>query len=129
MSLDDIQLPGWSVANLYFDNLIASTEPRGKMKSSADSPLVRFLGNNQKQILFLVQVENCVFLPDQQLGFLTKILEACKMNLADVAIVNIAGSAIRIDQIKAQLQPLIIIVFGSGIELLGSNHPMFQIQA
>jgi hypothetical protein len=128
MSLDDIQLPGWSVASLYFENLIGSNVPIGKISSAEESSTVRFLGNNQKQILFLVQVENCVFLPDQQLGFLTKILEACKINLADVAIVNLAGSVTTLDQIKAQLNPVIIIGFGPGSDLLGFNLPMFQIQ-
>ena len=48
----------------------------------------KFLGNNQKNILIVVSYAAVPHLPDEELGFLTKMLEACKLSLGDVAIVN-----------------------------------------
>ena len=51
-------------------------------------------------------------MPDNQLAFLTKILEACRMNLADVAIVNNAAAPVTITALRQQLQPKIVLLFG-----------------
>jgi hypothetical protein len=53
-----------------------------------------------------------VFVPESDLQFLTKMLSACKLNLADVAIVNHATSEVAIDQLKEQLRPLHVLLFG-----------------
>jgi hypothetical protein len=50
----------------------------------------KFLGNNRKQVAIVVHSPGIPFLPDNQLQFLTKILEACRMNIGDIAIVNAA---------------------------------------
>src|SRR5580692_550208 len=130
MSLDDIRLPGWLVANLYKNTLIGS-EPVSAAQHPAQlfQPL-RYLGNNAKHIVLLVKAENAVFLPDNQLGFIIKMLGACKMNLADVGILNLAFREVQIELIKEQLQPDILILFGlepAGIGL-SFNLPFFQIQ-
>lgn len=46
------------------------------------------LGGNKKGILILLQNEVVPFLPDTELEFLSAILGACKLSIADVAIVN-----------------------------------------
>ena len=51
-------------------------------------------------------------MPDNQLTFLTKILEACRMTLADVAIVNHAAAPVTIAALRQQLQPKIVLLFG-----------------
>ena len=131
MSLDNIKLPGWVVANLYKDTLIGPNEQNGQAKPVAENPPLRFLGNNQKHIVFLVNAENAVFLPDQQLGFVTRMLEACKMNLADVAILNLAGTTTAIAMLKQELQPEILILFGPQPTAIGLpfSIPLFKIQA
>lgn len=48
----------------------------------------KYLGNNQKNILIIVNYDNAVHLPDEELGFLTNMLAACKLSLGDAAIVN-----------------------------------------
>jgi hypothetical protein len=72
----------------------------------------KFLGNNRRKTTLLIHSPGTPFLPDNQLTFLTKILEACRMTLADVAIVNHAAAPVTIAAIKQQLQPKIVLLFG-----------------
>jgi hypothetical protein len=51
-------------------------------------PAVPVLGKAGKNILIVVNKPDTPFLPDGELEFLTKILTACQLGLADVAIVN-----------------------------------------
>jgi hypothetical protein len=53
-----------------------------------------------------------VFVPEADLQFLTKMLGACKLNMADVAIINHATAPVAIDQLKVQLQPKSLLLFG-----------------
>ncbi len=59
------------------------------------------------------------------------MLEACKMNIGDVAIVNQANSAVDIAGLKRQLQPAQILLFGPAPTGIGLpiNFPQFKIQA
>lgn len=72
----------------------------------------KFLGNNRRHITLLVHSPGSGFMPDNQLTFLTKILEACRMTLADVAIVNHAAAPVTIAALRQQLQPKIVLLFG-----------------
>jgi hypothetical protein len=128
MSLNNIQLPDFLIEEWYSDNLINSSPVRPAPglppsaapppSSSAPSPL-KYLGNNHRHITILVHAPGSPFLPDNQLTFLTKILEACRLTLADVAIVNNAAAAnaiaavpITIADIRRQLAPKTILLFG-----------------
>jgi hypothetical protein len=70
------------------------------------------LGNNKKNITVVVDFANEVFVPESELQFLTKMLGACKLNLADVAIVNNATMEVAIEKLKEQLQPKHLLLFG-----------------
>ena len=70
------------------------------------------LGNNKQQITVVVNCPNDVYVPEADLQFLTKMLGACKLNMADVAIVNYASAPIAIDRLKTQLQPKSLLLFG-----------------
>jgi hypothetical protein len=75
-------------------------------------PAYSFLGGHLKKIVLLQSSPDALFLPEPHLAFLTKMLEACKMNLADVAILNHLTQAVTITRLKAQLNPATIILFG-----------------
>lgn len=47
------------------------------------------LGGNKKGVLILVKNDTAPFLPDSDLEFLSAILSACRLSIADVAIVNL----------------------------------------
>lgn len=96
----------------------------------AESSLYKFLGKNNRKITILVQSPSVPFLPDNQLSFLTKILEACRMNIGDVAIVNTATAPVNIAALRAQLTPTVVLLFGiepTAIKL-PINFPVFKIQ-
>jgi hypothetical protein len=100
MDLNNIVLPVSLVADLYESVLIDTTAvatiktaiaaPTESGPSRTDKPesAWKSLGSNQKKILLVVNNPEVVFMPDNELTFLTGILGACKLTLADVAIVN-----------------------------------------
>lgn len=83
MSLNNIQLNSVLVADLYADTLVETGAPKEPKKE-----VFKSLGNNKKNILLLVSKDNVAFLEDGELNFLSNILGACRLSLADVAIVN-----------------------------------------
>ena len=146
MSLDKLHLPGPVLQQLYKQHLIAdnsktvpAVEPEVQVAEEVpsttaikpeDSGTIRFLGKNGRRVTMLVHFPGEVFIPDQHLQFLTRMLEACKMNLGDVAIVNTASAATDIEQIKTQLQPKQVFLFGvdPASVLLPFSFPFFKEQ-
>ena len=176
MSLTNIKLPGFVIADLYRNNLIqpsaadfeglpqslpetylpqqeapvvAEPEPQPVIevkpiaKTPVSEPVVektlpkqaalppyKFLGNNKKQIVVVVNCPSDVFVPEGDLQFLTKMLDACKLNMADVAIVNHATAAVQIDRLKIQLQPKFLLLFGVEPDIiqLPINFPSYKEQ-
>lgn len=126
------QLPDFVLAQLYPTSLvIVETEvaksesalnisstltdelPEPKQQFSLkDRPENWYLGKNAKKITILVNESDAAFLNDANLDFLTKILGACKLNMGDVAVVNIARYLSLYPEIKKELAPSICIFFG-----------------
>jgi hypothetical protein len=138
MGLSDITLPGSVIADLYRQSLVqtgsqkeAGPAPATTTKTAATGNNYKFLGNNQRQVAIVVDFDDETFLPDQHLQFLTKLLEACKLNLGDVAIVNHAKKAVDINLLKEQLRPSIVLLFGvEPVTIkLPLNFPHFKDQA
>ncbi len=136
MSLSDIALPGTVIADLYKQSLVVtgsghSSTKGSEFKTAAPLNNFKFLGNNQQHIAIIVQFEEETFIPDSHLQFLTKMLEACKLNLGDVAIVNHARTEVDMEKLKEQLNPSHVILFG--VEpvavKLPLNFPHFKEQA
>lgn len=116
----------------------ASSKPAAAPVPSAITPAppspapgYKFLGNNRRRITVLVQSPGVAFLPDDQLSFLTRMLEACKMNVGDVAIINQANASVTVTALKEQLQPAVILLFGmEPVDIrLPMNFPPFKLQA
>ena len=87
MSLNKIELKPVLLAELFASSLVetgTSTVPGKK------EPEPKFLGKNGRHILIIVSHKEIPFLPDHELHFLTNILSACRLSLADIAIVNSA---------------------------------------
>src|SRR3954463_13782427 len=85
MSLNNIQLKPQMVAELFGDNLL---ETKAEPVSSATGPT--FLGSNGKGIAVVVNHDRYAYLPEAELTFLTNVLAACKLGLADIALFNFA---------------------------------------
>ena len=87
MTLQSIKIPPFVIGNLYKNCLV-------DLQSGGREPLqknekINFLGDNKRQILLVVNNFDVPFLPDNELDFLLGILAACKLNMADIAIVNL----------------------------------------
>lgn len=124
-SLNDIQLSNSMLAALYGHSLV-QLDGGEKSPVSKNEPVgapLKFLGNNSKKITILVNNTSHHFIPEDELAFLTKLLAACQMDMGDVAIVNMAGSKIIVNEIIGQTQPSKIIAFGKI-----NNIPLFSVE-
>lgn len=70
-----------------------------------------YLGNNGKKVTILIKEADVAFINDQHLQFLSNILNACKLNLGDIALVNHLNNALVYADLKQKLQPKFIIAF------------------
>jgi hypothetical protein len=130
MSLDHIQLPPLVLQQLFTHSLIdPKKEPSPEDKLLSKGFLT--LGNNRKHVLILVQSEDTLYLPDDQLNFLLGILSACSLTMEDVAILNIKkNSSVTYKSVTDELQSEKLLLFGiqpNQIEL-PVNFPPYQIQ-
>ncbi|QEH43517.1 hypothetical protein [Chitinophaga sp. XS-30] len=89
MSLDRLQLDPYLLAQMY-DQPIIPEEHRAQPAVAKALPKVKYLGENQKNILLLIQNESEAYLNDELFNLLANILNACKLGMQDVALINIA---------------------------------------
>lgn len=140
------QLPGFVIAGLYKDSLVLTEEaneeslPAKKREqvtnktANAEVPLAPsakkwFLGDNKKNVTVLLKDSTAVYINDEWLGTLSKLLAACKLNLADVAIVNLKPD-ITFTLIEKELHPQYVLMFGVTTNdlLLPFSIPSYQVQ-
>ena len=140
MSLQNLELSPFVVSELYRDLLVnldtgeaSAATPSAPVIEKQELPQTRIklLGGNRKKIAFIVNCATDVFLPDTHLDWLGKMLEACRLNLGDVAIANIAKNAFTITDIKAELQSKTVIMLGTDPQAiqLPLNFPHFNPQS
>ncbi len=129
MGLNDIALPASLIAGLYKKHLIESGTqvPAAAVTNSVkEKKGIQYLGKNQKGVCLLVDYANEVYLPDDQLNFLTSILLACKLNLGDVAIINVHKQKISFDELRKQVSCNYLLIFGVDVSGIGLNEmPLF----
>ncbi len=115
MVFEDVILPDFVIADLYRNTLIESldeTAVNTQSSTEIQTEKIRFLGDNNKNITIVVNDEKAVFIEEDKLQLLTNLLAACKLNNADVAIVNVSNTNYKYKQIKAELQPTNLLLFG-----------------
>ncbi len=128
MSLNNIQLSPVITSALYKNSLVIMGDD--EKKESADEQAYKFLGGNKKNMVLVSQSSDAVFVSEEHLAFITKLLGACKINLEDAAIINNARSKAVISELKKQFSPKILIFFGvepTSIKL-PIHFPMFKMQ-
>ena len=142
MKLNTLKLPHSVISDLYAKSLVTIDNDILKQEENitaievdarpvAAAP-IHFLGENKKNILILVNYENISFLPDDELTFLTNMLTACKLNLADVAIINLNKiQDTSYKEILRKISGSIILLFGIDFSALSLpvSFPHFQVQA
>lgn len=126
MSLNEIRMPPQLIADLYSNVLIDSNT-----SGVPGKPEIQFLGNNEKNILVIVDNTNDLFLADEDLGFLSSILTACKLSLADIAIINWDKMEIKnYESLVTEIQINDVLLFDIEPIKFGLpiNFPHYQIQ-
>lgn len=146
MGLNDLELSSNIIAALYPSSLI-TLDPGDNMLPPVSNPLIakpieeqktnvethwKYLGNNKKNVLVVVNYDNAVHLPDEELAFLTNMLAACKLNLGDVVIVN--NSNYKESTYKdfiTQFKSKIVFLFGVEPQAFGLpvSFPPYQVQS
>ena len=89
------------------------------------------LGHNLKHVTIIVQYPQDVHLPDAQLQFLSALLTACKLTVADVAIHNFQNrNEFKAADITSFLKSKTVLLFGVSPTGFGLpiDFPAFQIQ-
>lgn len=130
MSLDNIQLTPLLVQNLYATTLIDLNDVQVDQPIDADIHIAS-LGQNARDILVLVNEREAPFASDEDLKFLVSILTACKLSLADIALVNVAKDDTLIyDRLMGFFNPSLVLLFGVAAKDLSFplHFPNYQLQ-
>lgn len=121
MSLDNIQLTPMVLEGLFSKSLY-DLKPAG---------IVSFLGENRRKIAVLVRATAAMYLPEDELNFLAGILTACKLSMADIALINVEKNTglsytLMTDQVKAET----VLLFGVDLAELSLplQFPHYQLQ-
>ncbi len=112
MSLDNIQIPISIIQSLYGKSLYDLKVVKD-LSTIIESNDFSFLGSNQKNIVLVVSSSLAIYLPDEELNFLLGILTACKLSMADIALINMKKNpALIYTNITSQLNAEKIFLFG-----------------
>jgi len=130
MSLNNIQLPPIVLQEL-FKNTLIDLKPEQNNDQKNVSKGFSTLGNNRRHILIMVESDETLYLPDEQLNFLMGILAACSLTMEDVAILNIKkNKSVTYKNVATELKSEKVFLFGvapAEIEL-PIDFPNYQIQ-
>ena len=127
MSLDNFQLPRHLLSELYKNSLVVLDDKQINTKSLKEENLV-FLGDNEKNILILVEDEKALHINDDDLGLLTGILSACKLTLADIALLNmISKKSNHLIKVIEECKPYVLINFNVKTNVLGLDQNRYQV--
>ncbi len=138
MGLNDIEIPPAFLAELYSSALIIDEKINAALipsfpgkEEKKGTQTRRSLGENRKNILIVVRHPDYPVLPDDDLKFLTDILNACKLSLAEVVITNTGQSPAVFNDLKKEFNPVSVILFGVTLEELDIplRFPEFQVQS
>jgi hypothetical protein len=130
MSLDNILLPDTVLQALYTKSLY-DLETNKSVLDDIQSGGISFLGNNQKKITILVNAETAIYLPDEDLNFLLGIITACKLSMADIALINVTNNpGLAYTAVTEKLKAEKIFLFGLDADALALplQFPHYQVQ-
>ena len=130
MSLDNIQLPPIVVEQLFNKSLVA-VEIQQPIPATTSFKPINILGQNKKGVLILVNYNETVFLPEDELNFLIGILSACKLTMEDAGIINMAKhKQLNYQALEKEISCSNLLMFGvmpKAIEL-PLDFPYYQLQ-
>jgi hypothetical protein len=130
MSIDNIQLSGYLCQNMFAKSLIGEIQTTNSNELPKKTKIAS-LGENKRNILFLVNNKEFKFLSDKEMKLLSDLISACKLSMADISLVNFnQNPGINYQDLVEQFHSKKILIFGIALsELqLPFTIPFFQIQ-
>jgi len=130
MSLNNINLSPYLIAQLYQNVLIEED----KLKTFAQEESIinwKYLGNNAKNILVVVNYTQATHIPDEQMDFLSKIINSCKLSMEDICLVNMCNYPnVAYDVLLKKFNSRNVLLFGVSTNHFGFPFeiPAFQVQ-
>ncbi|HEY2725853.1 MAG TPA: hypothetical protein VGI61_01665 [Parafilimonas sp.] len=108
------QLPAFLLAELYTDSIVQiDKEIKQELSETVAAPSKNlYLGSFEKKIVVLVNDKENSYISDDNLNFLTGILNACKLNMAHIALINFYNDPVSFLILKKELQAEFLISFG-----------------
>ena len=136
MSLNSIKFEPTDIAFLFKNSLVEINAEQQvlkqtKIETEQITTGLKYLGENKKKTLVVVRNADAVHIPDKQLSFLTKLLAACSLNLADVAVFNFQDhNSSEFNEILNFFTPKVVLLFDvePGEFGLPMIFPQFQVQ-
>jgi hypothetical protein len=127
MKVEKTILPPAVLVSLYKDSLvlaekeikpvqIAENKLPGKKQQTIPeatemaSP-IKYLGDHHKKILVVVNDPESVYLNETDFILLTSILNACRLTIADIALINIGNQKASLHEMLTKLPSLLVIAF------------------
>jgi len=121
MSLNDITIRPGQLADWYGTQLVAD---KTELKPAQETEKPKFLGDFGRKILILVTEPKHAYVSDEDLKFLTGILTACKLSMADVGVFNLHGhNSGTVPQLIETCSPSSCWLFGVEARALGPASP------
>ncbi len=116
MSLEKLIIHPFNIASLYQKSLVLSKNI-STIENNTTLPF-KYLGKNNKLVTIIIEDEENLHISDIDLAFLTSLLNACKLSLNDVSIINVSKQKIDILQIQQHLNTKYLLIFGVTSTLL-----------
>ena len=138
MGLNDIDLPPSLIAELYGGLIIPDEKinphlihPEAKKMEAPSTDPPRYLGENRKKLLVFSKDRTFPFASDEDLQFLTGVLGACNLSLADIALVNFEKRNDDLASLRKEFDPVKLLCFGVSPDELKMpiRFPEFQVQS
>jgi len=131
MGLDNIQLSSKTIVELYKEALVELNERQTERTVETPTTLP-MLGKNGRKISWVVNESGNAILPAAPLRFLQDVMQACRLTMDDVSILNVSHlPSATYTNWNAHLQSDTIILLGPTPAEVGVplNFPQFQIQS
>lgn len=128
MDLNKVVFSREQVSELYGNQLVAALDTEDLVTTTKKEEPIHFKGKNKKNIVWLIEEADQPFLKDADFQFLTKVLEACGLNLDDIALVNMSNANHAYQLIIHQLQPKLLLASGVSSNKISFNAPLYTIE-
>jgi hypothetical protein len=112
------------------DITVPPANTKAPISSMQAGKAIQYLGAFGKKIVVVVTDPTSLHLNQEDLDFLSKVLTAVKLSLADVAIVNSATQQLEYFALQEQLPAVVALYFGIQPVDIGApiKFPQFQVQ-